>query len=95
MSVEPLDLTADQIVAPTPTFEEKAYDPRPQEDSARRRIAYILLALLGFVLVWSLGYVSFYPMQVEAIAKILQLVLSPLIALVSAATGFYFGSKNK
>ncbi len=92
-----LDLTNEETVAAqdeTKPIEEKEYDSRPQEDSARRRIAYILLGLLGFVLGWALLTVSIVPESVYDVTDVLQIVLGPIIALVSAATGFYFGSKS-
>jgi len=90
-----LDLTTSPVenFDNKPFFQEKDYDPRPQEDSARRRITYILLGLLGVVLIWALGSITFCQNSEEEVMNILQIVLSPLIALVSAATGFYFGSK--
>ena len=74
-------------------FLEEDYNPRPQEDSARRRIAYILLGLLAIVLIWALVSITLLPDSEERIVKVLEIVLGPIIALVSAATGFYFGSK--
>ena len=32
---------------------------------------------------------------VEDVMKIVQILLGPVIALVSAATGFYYGTKSK
>lgn len=69
------------------------YDPRPHEDRARRRIAYLLIGLLwlivsGILILLSLGYI-----EVKDI-KDFGVVLSPVIALVSAATGFYYGTKS-
>ena len=97
MAVKGLDLTKDPTVKSDKEelFQEKSYDPRPQEDSARRRIAYILLGLLAIVLIWALGSITLWPGSEEKIVKVLQIVLGPIIALVSAATGFYFGSKAK
>ena len=80
-------------------IEEMPYDSRPQEDTARRVIAYVLLGMLAGVLLFS--FVSLIIAQVKSdkedvnsLIKVLQIVLSPLIALVSAATGFYYGSKK-
>jgi hypothetical protein len=94
-----LDLTTDvkeneQGIAKKTKFKEEPYDPRQQEDSARRRIAYILLSILGVIVLWALGIASFFPDSIESVLKMLQIILGPVIALVSAATGFYFGSKK-
>ena len=93
-----LDLTSEsvdeqEVIDRQELFQQKEYDPRPQEDSARRRIAYILLGLLGIVLLWALVSISVFPLEEDKIVNVLQITLSPLVALVSAATGFYFGSK--
>lgn len=102
-TVQDLDLTYIEPGAtsqewPVVQFREKKYDPRPQEDAARRRIAYILLVLLGIVVVWALVAITFYlptsdEAKIEYVTDVLQIILGPIIALVSAATGFYFGSK--
>ena len=63
------------------------YDPRPLEDKARRRIA---VALLVFAL---LAMVVFDIITVDEI-KEFGVILSPLVALVAAATGFYYGTKG-
>jgi len=69
------------------------YDPRPQEDNARRRIAYSLIALLFVLVLGILGLVAFGCIQIDEV-KELSIVLGPVVALVSAATGFYYGTKT-
>ncbi len=69
------------------------YDPRPLEDKARRRIAYLLIALLALVVIALLAMVVFDVISVEDI-KEFGVILGPLVALVSAATGFYYGTKG-
>ena len=71
----------------------KTYDPRPLEDKARRRIAYLLIALLALVIVALLAGVVFGVIPVSEIEEF-DVILGPLVALVSAATGFYFASKR-
>ena len=88
---ETLDLTKSEFYP----IEEEPYDPRPQEDKARRRITYILLVLLSVIVIWALTIITFCPDSKENILDIVQILLSPIIALVSAATGFYFGANNK
>jgi hypothetical protein len=94
--IEPLDLTTDpnDVIGSNHPYAEKPYDARPQEDSARRYIAYTLVGLLGFVVAWALLTVTFWCGKSDEVVKILQIVLTPIITLVSAATGFYYGSKS-
>ena len=70
-----------------------AYDPRPLEDKARRRIAYLLIALLALMIVALLAAVVFGVIPVSEIEEF-DVILGPLVVLVSAATGFYFASKR-
>ena len=85
---------------PQNDFSEKKYKLRRDEDAARRKIAYSLLGILGAVLLLSF-YILLRAQQlkdsesVDSLVKVLQIILSPLIALVSAATGFYYGSKKE
>ena len=71
----------------------RTYDPRPLEDKARRRIAYLLIALLALVIVALLAGVVFGVIPVSE-TKEFDVILGPLVVLVSAATGFYFVSKR-
>ena len=70
-----------------------AYDPRPLQDKARRRIAYLLIALLALMIVALLASVVFGVIPVSEIEEF-DVILGPLVALVSAATGFYFATKR-
>ena len=66
---------------------------RPLEDKARRKIAYLLIALLALMIVALLTGVVFGVIPVSEIEEF-DVILGPLVALVSAATGFYFASKR-
>ena len=70
------------------------YDPRPQEDAARRVIAYLLIGLLWVLVAGILILVSFKTINLPDI-KEFSVVLGPVVTLVSAATGFYYGTKSK
>lgn len=90
-----LDYTGDDSRndrVPTPRVGGE-YDPRPQEDSARRTIAYLLIGLLWLLVAGILLLLSFGAIEIDNI-KDFGVVLSPIIALVSAATGFYYGTKS-
>ncbi len=68
------------------------YDPRPQEDKARRNIAYALIGLLFLVVFAIIGLVAMGGIEVVDI-KEFSVIIGPLVALVSAATGFYYGNR--
>ncbi len=70
-----------------------SYDARPHEDSARRRIAYSLIGLLWFVIGAMFALIA---LELIAVADIkdFAVVLGPVVTLVSAATGFYYGTKS-
>ena len=74
----------------------------PKKDLAkvsesRGTIALILVWALVGVLVFSVVS-SWFVMTTEnrdALVRILEIVLTPLVALVGAVTGFYYGEKSK
>ena len=76
---------------PSPT-EGSDYDPRPDDNKARRRIAYALIALLAASIVAIFTLLGLGIIDVAELEKF-GVILSPLITLVSAATGFYYGTK--
>jgi hypothetical protein len=69
------------------------YDPRPQEDSARRYIAYALIGLLWLVVAAMLILTASRVLTPNDI-KEFSVILGPIVTLVSAATGFYYGTKT-
>jgi hypothetical protein len=91
---------APQAIEGNLDLELKDYDPRPQHDAARRYIAYWLLALLTTLIVCTFGgFVLFICLSATKptftdFKSLVELVLTPLLTLVSAATGFYFGSQH-
>jgi hypothetical protein len=69
------------------------YDPRPQEDNARRTIAYLLIGLLWIVVGGIFILCAFGTIKLTEI-KEFAVILGPVVTLVSAATGFYYGTKS-
>lgn len=69
------------------------YDSRPHEDNARRTIAYLLIGLLWLIIAAMLIMVAFGSITVEDL-KDFSVIIGPIITLVSAATGFYYGTKT-
>ncbi|HBK56007.1 MAG TPA: hypothetical protein DDZ76_06960 [Xanthomonadales bacterium] len=93
---EGLDFTDELIGRPEvamPIPSTKPYDPRPLEDAARRRIAYSLIALLSLIVLAMLVLLGAGVIK-AADMKEFAVVLGPVVTLVSAATGFYYGTKT-
>jgi hypothetical protein len=81
---EVLDATVPDPNQPAPDFNSprsKAYDPDEFRDQARKRITYWLLGLLTLLVTYAFGGLFL----IEG---------KPSFALVSAATGFYFGAQS-
>jgi hypothetical protein len=74
----------------------RAYDPDEFRDQARKRITYWLLALLTLLVTYAFfGLFSIEGRPTfEHLKTLVEMLLGPLIALVSAATGFYFGAQS-
>ena len=68
------------------------YDPAPYRDRMRGYLAGTLVGILGFTIILSLGAAAFWPDRSQAILDVLNVILGPLVALVGAATGYYFGA---
>jgi len=90
-----LDFTAESVPEPAQTVRTIPYDPRPQEDTARRSIAYILLGILAVAIFAAIAILAVWPDRLEPLLKLYQFIFTPLVALVSAATGFYYGTKSR
>ncbi|WP_233839469.1 hypothetical protein [Paraburkholderia sp. ZP32-5] len=77
-----------------------SFDSKRHHDEARSTIAYWLLALLtGLLVATALGFGSLLarekPPTFDDFKSLVELILTPLLTLVSAATGFYFGSQKQ
>lgn len=79
---------------PTPTANR--YDQEQSRDRARATITYWLLALLTALLFGA--FIAFFAIRESAtfanLKTLLDMLTTPLIVLVSAATGFYFGANS-
>jgi hypothetical protein len=63
---------------------------RPLEDT-RARIAFVLLAILAGILVFLMSLLAFGRVSTEELVKLLGVLLAPIVGLVGAATGYYYG----
>ncbi|GEM_PF-1468643 len=95
IDIKSLDFSGDNISDEQPQSPQlgEAYDPRPHEDGARRVIAYLLIGLLFLTVIGMFIELSFGIIAVTDI-KEFSVVLGPIVTLVSAATGFYYGTKS-
>jgi hypothetical protein len=101
---EGVDLTVSEEPPPAIPLEEEspriqAYNAQRYLAESRNNIAYILLGILAFVVFASfvtlcLGWVFNWPATRPAVMDLLQLVFAPLVGLVGAVTGFYFGQQS-
>lgn len=81
--------------------EDFEYDPSEDREWVRGTIALALVAVLAGMVVLAFIYIliSLFIMKsfrdVEALKTILEILFSPVVGLVGAVTGFYFGEKSK
>jgi hypothetical protein len=79
----------DSLGEPSATF-----DPRPAQEAARSRIAYVLIGTLVATIAASFAGIWFNWMTSAELDSIMKLVFGPLVGLVGAVTGFYYGGKS-
>ena len=88
-------------------FVDKPYDPTPDRENIRGTIAlWLIWTLVGVITIVVLtGLVTMYGChaanscspetnELKAVRVVIELVLTPLVGLVGAVTGFYFGEKT-
>lgn len=102
------DLSGEIPTVMHPTAETAPYDATRDREQARGQIAFYLLNLLAFIIIGSFCLVGLAfmvhwgktggPVDIAqltaSIKQLLELMLTPIIGLVGAATGFYFGEKS-
>lgn len=94
---ETLDAT---VSSPQGLIEPYTPQKPHHEDVSRRCIAYWLLAILSFVVAFSFFMIIWLKaagidVTFKDFRSMLELIITPLLTLVSAATGFYFASQRK
>ena len=77
----------------TPGAPGNTYDPRPHEDRARRRMAFLLFALLAAMVVALLAMVAFGIISVSEV-KEFGVIIAALVPLVTVTIAYYFKSKD-
>jgi hypothetical protein len=80
--------------------EDRDYDPTEDREWARSAIALTLVGVLAGIVILAFAYVliSLFLLKafrdMEALKTLLQILFTPVVGLVGAATGFYFGEKS-
>ena len=72
------------------------YDPTKDRENVRGHLAYIVVGLFALLVVLTLWFAHAVVTDDPALQRLLQVVgilLSPVVALVGAVTGFYYGEK--
>jgi hypothetical protein len=70
-------------------------DLEPGRDRVRQALAYGLLALLAATVIYVLLLLQWGRITIAGAKELFGSVLAPLVALVGAATGFYFGESSR
>jgi hypothetical protein len=69
------------------------YDPMKARENVRGWIALSLIGLLAGTILVSFILLWIHPERSKELHDLLALIFGPLVALVGAATGYYFGSQ--
>jgi hypothetical protein len=107
-SIGPTGTTGQASTPGTPgQIIEKIYDPTPDRETIRGTIAqalvWTLVAVIGCVLLTGLATMvgchtkdacSAETVELKTVRAVIELVFTPLLGLVGAVTGFYFGEKS-
>jgi len=93
----PIDETGTAPAPGLPTIEAAPYDPQERLDSVRSYIAFSLIGLLALVVICSFALLAtarWTHLTLEEARPLIEVIFSSVTALVSAATGFYFGVQH-
>lgn len=90
-----LDLTGDPPSSEPKKPSTVPYNLDRHRENTRGMIALTLVGLLAAVLLLSMGGLIWGNTEMKELKELLTIILGPLVALVGAATGFYFGGGGK
>ncbi len=74
--------------------EVRPYDPAPARERVRSLTALILVATLLLTILLSFGTIWFSSAE-DRLIDLLTLIYAPLVGLVGAVAGFYYGTKER
>jgi hypothetical protein len=90
-----------------PEFADESFDLEPLEldkapnievrpvERTRALLAYLLFGLLAFLLAALIMMLSFHVVTVQGFAEIAGVVVAPIVGLLGAATGYYYGRGDR
>jgi hypothetical protein len=77
-----------------PGYQTRPFNPEKARESVRGNIAIALIALLAATILASFALLWLHPDRYKDVHDWLDVIFNPLVALVGAATGYYFGSQS-
>jgi hypothetical protein len=92
--------TTSRIYTPSPYYDlsgisatESKFDPEPQREKMRGRIAMGLLLMVAGIV--AISFISlWFGMDTDTLQTLLTIIFGPIVALAGTATGFYFGGRT-
>jgi hypothetical protein len=70
------------------------YDPDKTRENYRGLIAMILISVMSTLIAASFALFWIHPDRSKDLQQFFSLIFGPVVALVGAATGYYFGSQS-
>ncbi len=80
-------------VAPSAAYLAVPYDPMKARESVRSAVALILIGIMAATIIASFILLWIHPDRSRELHDLLALIFGPLVALVGAAIGYYFGAQ--
>ena len=80
-------------IEPSTAYLAVPYDPLKERENVRGAVALLLIGLMAATIVASFILLWIHPDRSRELHDLLALVFGPLVALVGAATGYYFGAQ--
>lgn len=89
---EPVEVDLGDFLLAEPPVEE---GPARRVEKTRALLAYLLLALLAVVMGSLLALLALAKVTVDEFGTIAGVLIAPLVGLVGAATGYYYGKGER
>jgi len=86
-----VDLTREGPQLEFAALQADTYDPNPKREQVRGTIAWFLLGILAFTILFAFMAVARQWTDYDNIKDMLGILLPPITGLVGSAIGFYFG----